>query len=67
MSIHGRLALGTLALLALTASGCYERVVEARGLGTSGIENQKPEQSFLDRVLGPKPTTIDSRPRIRVN
>lgn len=56
-----------LILWAISATGCYERVVEARGLGTAGMETHQPQRSFLDRLFGPEPKPIDSTPRIRVN
>lgn len=50
------------------SAGCYRRVVGTRGLGTGGTSVHEPTQpSVLDRLLGPEPQPVDSRPRMRVN
>lgn len=70
---RGRGSIAAVALLIAGASmacgsGCYRRVVGARGLGTSGTPVQQPnEPGFLDRLLGPEPSAERSAPRMRVN
>lgn len=43
-------------ILVVGASGCYERVVRAEGLGTQGVAVQKPYRSetALDKALFPE-------------
>jgi len=63
-------AVVVLALIAaaVAASGCYRRVVGARGLGAGGVNVQEPKPpTLLDQLLGPEPQKQDSPTRIRVN
>jgi hypothetical protein len=53
------LVLGGGILMCVTAGGCYERVVGARGLGAGAYDVNQPyqENSHLDDwIFGPKPT-----------
>jgi len=47
-------------LLLLTLGGCYERVIEARGLGADSIQTEEPyqESGEIDRwIFGDDPAT----------
>lgn len=63
----------TAALLAsaatlLAGTGCYRHVVEARGLGTAGMQtHQATEPTWLDRLLGPEPKPVREGSQMRVN
>lgn len=50
------------------AGGCYSRVVDAHGLGTSGVQTQqKTETGLFDWLMGPEPESDEGRPQMRVN
>ncbi len=56
-----RLIAPGLCLLALAIPGCYERVVEARGIGTDGVAVQRSYRSdtALDRAVFPDSKSND--------
>lgn len=56
-----RLIMAGLCLLSVSIPGCYERVVEARGIGTDGVAVQKPYRSdtALDRAVFPETRSSD--------
>ncbi|MCA9287683.1 MAG: hypothetical protein KDA05_03810 [Phycisphaerales bacterium] len=56
------------ALVALLSGGCYERVVETRGIGASGTSTYEPTQpTVLDRLMGGPSQNSDSQRRYRSN
>lgn len=56
------------ALVALLSGGCYERVVETRGIGASGTSTYEPTQpTVLDRLMDGPNRNSDSQRRYRSN
>lgn len=49
-----RVAIVAAGALALSAGGCYERVVGARGFGADNVQVHQPERTYLPGVDPPR-------------